>query len=117
MKKIVKGRDLVELEYTRYPNKYKVGGQEVEVRHVERCEDNSVGTCNVCAGYLEIAENFNKDDKQSLDSKRNTFYHELTHSILSTMGKKELNSDEEFVCTFSSFLSEAMADAIFPVKQ
>lgn len=117
MKKIIKGRDLVELEYTRYPSKYKVGGQEVEVRHVERCEDNSVGMCNVCAGYLEIAENFNKDDKQSPDSKRNTFYHELTHSILNTMGKKELNSDEEFVCTFSSFLSEAMADAIFPVKQ
>lgn len=102
--------------YTSYPSSYKVGGQKVEVRKVERCESNSVGECNLCAGYIEIAEFFNKDDRQSDDSKRNTFYHELVHTILNTMGKKELNSDEEFVCAFSSFLSEAMENAVFAQK-
>lgn len=40
------------------------------------------------------------------------FFHELTHAILGTM-KHELNNDEQFVSTFSSFLTEAMADAKF----
>lgn len=111
MKTIKRGTD--KIEKLRYPHSYKVGGQRVEVRDVERCESNSVGECNLCAGYIEIAEHFNKDDIQSYDSKRNTFYHELVHSILSTMGKKELNADEEFVSTFSSFLSEALENAVF----
>ena len=37
-----------------------------------------------------------------------TFLHELTHAILFAMGKEELNDDESFVNTFSSFLSEAI---------
>lgn len=101
------------MEYKKIPSKYSVGGQDMEVRLVERCEDNAIGTCVPASGYIEIAEKHSKDSIQSQTSKENTFYHELTHSILRTMGKTELNNDESFVCCFSSFLTEAMKNAYF----
>lgn len=39
---------------------------------------------------------------------RTTFWHELTHAILDRMGKTDLNDSEEFVNTFSAFLSGAI---------
>ena len=42
------------------------------------------------------------------EKKKQIFLHELTHAILFAMGKDELNEDEAFVNTFSSFLSEAI---------
>ena len=38
-----------------------------------------------------------------------TLMHEITHAILSAMGKEDLNDDESFVNTFASFLSEAIS--------
>jgi len=101
------------MKYEKIPSKYQVGGQEMEVRMVERCDDNMIGSCLVASGYIEIAEKHSKDYNQSETSKVNTFYHELTHSILRTMGETELNDNEKFVCTFSSFLTEAMKNAYF----
>jgi hypothetical protein len=37
------------------PNAFKVGGQEVEVRFVDRCEGDALGLCHISAGYIEIA--------------------------------------------------------------
>ena len=54
-----------------------------------------------------------KDGRQSQSSKENTFYHELVHSILRTMGETELNDNERFVCCFAGFLTEAMKNAYF----
>ena len=95
------------------PKDYQVGGQRIEVRNVERCDDNCVGQCCLAGGYIELADRFSKDGTHSEDSKTNTFYHELTHSILRTMGEIELNDNEKFVCSFSSLLTEAMKDAYF----
>ena len=99
------------------PDSFKVGGQRFEVRHVDRCDDNTIGSCVVAGGYIEIAEKFSKDGSQSEDCKANTFYHELTHAILRTMGETELNDNEKFVCCFSSFLTEAMEKAYFTDKE
>ena len=104
------------MNYTKIPSKYEVGGQEIEVRHVERCDDNVFGNCFVGAGYIKIADIVNKDDKQSDSSKINTFYHELTHSILDTMNEKELSNNEKFVCCFAGFLTGAMKNAYFLEK-
>ena len=104
------------MNYVKIPKSYKVGGQLMEVRQVERCDDNCMGQCHVTAGWIEIADIVNKNDKQSEGSKHNTFYHELTHSILKTMGS-ELNDDEKFVCCFSSFLTEAMEKAYFEEEE
>jgi len=37
-----------------------------------------------------------------------TFCHELVHVILGAMGRKELNSDEQFVDTFGGLLHQAL---------
>ena len=95
------------------PSKITLGGQEVEIKNVERCEHNYVGECRLLEGYIEIADIFNKDQKQSESSKVNTFYHELTHCILQTMGEDELNNNEKFVRCFASFLTEAMRSSKF----
>ena len=105
------------MTYTKIPKSYKVGGQLMEVRQVERCDENDLGSCFLAGGYVEIADKCSKDDTQSESSKVNTFYHELTHSILKTMGNDELNNDEKFVCTFSSFLTEAMEKAYFQEEE
>lgn len=101
------------MKYTKRPKSYKVGGQLIEVREVERCDDNNVGTSFLAGGYIEIANKCNKDDTQSESCKVNTFYHELTHTILDTMGESELSGNEKFVSAFSSFLTEALEKAYF----
>lgn len=95
------------------PKSYQVGGQEVKVCKVDRCDGNCLGTCHISAGEIEIADTINKDDSQSEGSKQNTFYHELVRSILHTMGEQELNDNEKFVCCFAGFLTEAMKNAYF----
>ena len=103
----------MENKFLPYPKQFNCGGQRVEVRDVERCDSNNVGEAHTCGGFIEIADKFNKDDRQSPDSKKNTFYHEMIHVILANMGEHELNDNEKFVCSFAGFLTEAMADAKF----
>ena len=50
------------------------------------------------AGGYEISES----------KKMQTFMHEIIYAILFAIGKEELNEDESFVNTFSSFLSETI---------
>lgn len=99
--------------YKKIPSSYKVGGQRIDIRNVERCENNNIGTSFLAGGYIEIANKCNKSDNIPEDIKINTFYHELTHSILDTMGENELSGNEKFVSCFSSFLCEAMEKAVF----
>lgn len=101
------------MNYTRIPKEYQVGGTKMIVKGVERCNNNSAGECFLAGGYVEIADKLNKCDQQSEDSKRNTFYHELIHSILDTMGESDLSSNERFVSCFAGFLTEAMTNAWF----
>lgn len=96
------------------PKQYKVGGVSVDVELVERFGSGKLGECMLASGKVKIAENFmcdNEQYEQSEASKENTFYHELTHSILDTMAEFELSGNEKFVSTFSSLLTEAMRSA------
>ena len=95
------------------PIKLNVGGQEIVVKIVERCDDNCLGVCRVANGVIEISCKYDKNEDVSESCKLNTFYHELTHAILYTMGETDLNNNEKFVCTFSSFLTEALTSAKF----
>ena len=104
------------MKTNRIPKEYKVGGQKIEVRMVERCDNNCIGMEFLASGYIEIANNYNKDRIQSEDSKVNTFYHELVHTILGCMGKTDLNENEEFVNTFAGFLTEAMVSAVYDIE-
>ena len=97
----------------RIPSKITIGGHDIEIRNVIRCDNNALGECHLIEGYIEIADGFYKEQKQSESSKVNTFYHELTHCILQTMGEHELNDNEKFVCCFAGFLTEAMRNLKF----
>lgn len=101
------------MKYSKIPSGYKVGGTKMEVRQVDRCDENAFGSCFLGAGYIEIANLVNKNDLQSAESKINTFYHELIHSILDTMGYSDMSKDEKFVNCFAGFLTEAMESAVF----
>ena len=75
------------------PISFTLGGQDIRVVEMNRCEGDTLGNCCVGEGKIEIAHAFN--GKQQPDSiKLNTFYHELTHAILITMGQHELSDDE-----------------------
>lgn len=91
----------------RIPKRFHVGGQDIEVKSVERGDDNCLGHSRVAKGIIEIAEKYDRDETVSDGSKFNTFYHELTHAILYTMGETDLNNNEKFVCVFSSFFNRS----------
>ena len=89
------------------PNKLKIGGVDYSIKHVEHCGMNDDFGLWRPQGIIEIA-NQAGGYEVSDSKKRQTFLHELTHAILFAMGKEELNDDESFVNTFSSFLNEAI---------
>ena len=89
------------------PNKLKIGGVDYSIKHVEHCGMNDDFGLWRPQGIIEIA-NQAGGYEVSDSKKRQTFLHELTHAILFAMGKEQLNDDESFVNTFSSFLNEAI---------
>ena len=90
------------------PKKFKVGGVDYEVRLVEHCGLNDDFGFWRPQGIIEIANQ--AGGYKVTDSKKSqTFLHELTHAILFTMRKDELNDDESFVNTFASLLNEAIS--------
>ena len=89
------------------PKKFKVGSVDYEVKRVEHCGNNDDFGFWRPQGIIEIA-NQAGGYEVSESKKMQTFLHEVTHAILFAMGKEELNDDESFVNTFSSFLSEAI---------
>ena len=90
------------------PKKFKVGSVDYEVKRVEHCGTNDDFGLWRSQGIIEIATQAG-GYKVSESKKKQTFLHELTHAILFAMGKEELNDDESFVNTFSSFLAEAIS--------
>ena len=89
------------------PNKLKIGGVDYSIKHVEHCGMNDDFGLWRPQGIIEIA-NQAGGYEVSESKKMQTFLHELTHAILFAMSKGELNDDESFVNTFSSFLAEAI---------
>ena len=91
------------------PKKFRVGGVDYEVRLVEHCGGvNEYFGLWRPQGIIEIA-NQAGGYEVSKSKKMQTLMHEITHAILSAMGKEDLNDDESFVNTFASFLSEAIS--------
>lgn len=89
----------------RIPKKIRIGGQSIEVTQPVCVEGGKLGECRLGDGYIKIAEQFN-GVIQSESSKVNTYWHEVTHCILDTMGRGDLSQDETFVSCFASFLTE-----------
>ena len=89
------------------PKKFKLGGVDYSVKQVEHCGNYDNFGFWRPQGIIEIA-NQSGGYEVSESKKMQTFLHELTHAILFAMSKGELNDDESFVNTFSSFLNEAI---------
>ena len=87
------------------PKKIRIGGQVLEVTEPEKFEDSKLGRCCLANGYIKIAKTFD-GLQQSESSKLNTYWHEVLHAILDTMGRSDLSNDEVFVCSFAGFLTE-----------
>lgn len=87
--------------------KLKVGSVDYEVKRVEHCGNNDDFGFWRPQGIIEIATQAGGYEV-SESKKMQTLLHEITHAVLFAMGKEELNDDESFVNTFSSFLAEAI---------
>ena len=98
------------------PSSFNVGGQTMNVSLKDRLESDKLGECCVAEARIDIAKNFSSRT-QAETIQVNTFFHELTHCILDTMGESELSGNEKFVSTFSSFLCEAINSFSFDEKE
>lgn len=111
----------MDVKVVQLPWRIEVGGNDIEIKYPLKCNNNSLGQCNVAGGFIQIAQTFNNsegDMEQSESSKTNTFYHELTHAILDVMNRSDLSGDENFVSTFSSLLCGTMRQIVefqFPI--
>lgn len=91
------------------PKSFQVGGQLINIKLVPQCDNNNLGDTCVAKGEINIAETFKIDKEVIYTSKTSqlcTLWHEVTHSILDTMGETKLSENEKFVNTFSGFLNE-----------
>lgn len=88
------------------PQKIRIGGQILEVKILPNL-DGDLGKCCLANGVIKIAQTFDGLE-QSESSKLNTFWHEVVHAILDTMGENELSRNEKFVCSFASFLTDCI---------
>lgn len=65
-----------------------------------------------CCGQTHFDDNFIViDPGLPPDTKGVTYFHELVHAILSTIGDEELNKNEAFVDTFGNLLWQAFKSA------
>ena len=87
------------------PSKIRIGGQVLQVTQPDKFDDGKLGRFCVANGYIRIAKTFDGLE-QSESSRENTYWHEVVHAILDTMGEQELSENERFVCAFTGFLTE-----------
>lgn len=88
-----------------------IGGQAIVTKVIP--DYDKLGEITVFAGELKLAQE-SSGKIQSPSSMFNTYWHEITHGILDTMGESRLSRDEKFVSTFSSFLTEVLLNATYP---
>ena len=88
------------------PSKFTLGGCEYKVELIPNSALlKHVGLINMPAGTVSITTYFDGVQCTS-DYMESSFYHELVHGILDTMGKKELSADEELVEGFANLLHQ-----------
>ena len=89
------------------PKKMVVGGIDYVVNIKDVLNYNEDFGCWRAEGVIDIAQGI-EGNRLSASRMIATFWHELTHAILSRMERRDLNNDESFVNTFSAFLSGAI---------
>jgi len=98
----------------RIPKKLKVGKRWYKVSVVNKMPQfGMMGSTNYKTADITVATHSTMTDKRyKPEQVSDTFWHELTHAILKDMGSR-LESNEKFVCAFSSRLNNAILTARF----
>lgn len=89
------------------PKTFTLGGSEysVEFVHDTPLRENPVAQINLPTGKVYISTVY-KGNKCSSDYMEASFYHELIHGILDTLGKHELSDDEGLVEGMANLLHQ-----------
>ena len=86
------------------PSKIQVGGTWYDIIYPDRIEGTLMGITNYATTTIQLAK-FVDMDEVSEESRDSTYFHELVHCILGEMGH-DLNNNEEFVQTVSTFVNQ-----------
>ena len=89
------------------PNQIDLAGQTLDV-----VMDPSIQKLSGCCGQTHFDEGviiINPNLRP--DTRAVTYFHELVHAILMTMGNQDLNKDEAFVDTFGNLLWQSFKTA------
>jgi hypothetical protein len=96
------------------PKKIRVGNRWYSVDVVESMRNKSeMGRVHYERRTIELAQRTHHGVPFRLSALEDTFWHELTHAILHSMGEHELNNRESFVEEFARRLSAAIRTARF----
>ena len=96
------------------PKKLRIGDNWYSVDVAETMRERMyVGEVNYAKRTITLARKSYHGIPLKLSALHETFWHELTHAILESMGRTQLNNDEDFVEEFSNRLAKAIASARF----
>ena len=96
------------------PKKLKVGENWYSVDVAETMKERMfMGEVHYGKRTITLARKSYHGIPLKLSALHETFWHELTHAILESMGRTQLNNDENFVEEFSSRLAKAIQSARF----
>ena len=96
------------------PKKIRVGTRWYSVDVVESMKNKSeMGRVHYERRTIELAKRTHHGVPFRLSALEDTFWHELTHAILHSMGEHQLNNRESFVEEFANRLSAAIRTARF----
>ena len=93
------------------PNKFTLGGTEYSVKIEDSSIDNAVVAQVSYPEALVSISSRSKGKQCTADYMEASFYHELVHAMLETMGKQALSEDEELVEGLANQLHQFMKTA------
>lgn len=96
------------------PKKIKVGDNWYSVDIAETMKERLyMGEVHYAKRTITLARKSYRGIPLKLSALHETFWHELTHAILESMGRTDLDNDESFVEEFSARLAKAIQSARF----
>lgn len=85
------------------PKTFSIFSTTYKIKEVKKVDsENSMGECDIDKKVIKLQKSLSLQDKEV------TFLHELTHTILLSLGYDDLSNDESFVEQFSAALHQAL---------
>jgi hypothetical protein len=91
------------------PKSFKIFGHTVKVKRVKSLKDEdgkvTLGESDIYKNEIRLLDNDTKFELTQ-SQKEQTFYHELVHMILDSVGREDLSEDESLVDLISGALHQ-----------